>query len=704
MFLEQIPLWFYAMLFLIIIIILAIFLFFSKKSIHVIKQSESEIWSNDNIFIFVILGDCANFNQKYGSKNVRKYINYSLVSDAVLIKRLATRHLKLNPKNIVIFAHGEKTDFDIKSITKKISIQISLKEIYKTEPDPDDFNFYYYQKTDMIQGIITSKLEGHPDAHIILFLDDHGGPLHFADSPFFDYYLFFMKIEHASLHIFNDSCYSGKIIDLLENYFKISDALKISNEKITTIDLQFISFILKELQPKKRIGDLKYIFLLIQKFSQYENKQKQLIKIFKSICDILESNYKNQSTINYDIKLKDISFSDSANDEFIKNHITLLTKIGICTLGDLFDFYKFIFYFENYYGDQDEFGLIHTKINSIIKPARIVQNAFKCNNEELFTIVKELSVQNKFFADNLYERHPNHYLITSSHKKGLAPTFGTRRVGSNIKAVLGSPAMSTFIIEALIFPNQKGVNIDKIKSIASETKTYYKEYAVQIFFGFKKWLRLFFTEWKSSKHANENFIKFDSVNMTLEDVMKSIGFELAARFSDDDLETLINLDPAKQEVGEQNLEEFGFIIQPRNKRNKRKRYRTINKDTKTSFNGITVIEQEKDSYYSDDEHDYNERNQSNIKSSNLILATINADERIDINEINYFQKNIYTKRIDFVPDLIFVLRYELQELTKDLDYPFKIDDQFNIDDSHNIMYNKLDQPFPFTLEYKIRFK
>lgn len=207
--------------------------------------------------------------------------------------------------------------------------------------------------------------------------------------------------------------------------------------------------------------------------------------------------------------MENISFSDSANDEFIKNHINLLSKIGIYTLNDLFDVYKFVFYFENCYGEQNDFGLIHTKINSIIKPAQIIQDAFECNSEELFTIIKELSDQNKFFMDNLYERHPNHYIITSSHKKGLAPTFGTRRVGSNKKAIFGSPAMSTFILEALIFPNHKGINIDKIKNIASETKTHYKEYAVQSYFGFKKWLRLFFTEWKSSNHTNENYIKLD---------------------------------------------------------------------------------------------------------------------------------------------------------------------------------------------------
>lgn len=659
-----------------IMLIFVLFICISHKQNFNILQSET--WKKENTFIFLILGDCANIEQVSGFKGDKKYINYSLFSDAVLIKRLATKHLKIDPEHIVIFAHGTKNDFNFMST--KVYSQLTPNEIYKTVPEQDDFNFIYYQKTSKIHEIISSKLKGHQDAHIILFLDDHGSPVDFGNSPFFDFYMFFLKIKHSALYILNDSCYSGSMIDILENYFKISEVLKRSKNNISTADLHFISFISNQLQPDNTIKDLNYIFSFIEKCCHYEKKEEFLYEIISNLYESLE-----KLNINSNEKLKDIIIPTETSVEHFKNNISILSKVGIKTFKDLQDFYQFIYYFQSLYG-KSNFKSILIKINPIIRITQNIQKSIRCDNKKLYQIIKELISQDQFFTNTLYDRHQNHYIITSSHKDGLAPTFGTRRINSDTKIIPGSPAMSAFIIEALMFPKKDGISINRIKCMAYETKHYYKEYAIQSYRGKKKWIRLFFTEWESSPHANKSFfdlnLNLDQTN--IENIMKSIGFSLSVKF-EDDLETPIDL--INKENGEKTPEKYGFIIQPRKKREKRKRYRTIDKKQKSLFNGYTNMQEEKDEYYSDDESGIksNKSDESNTKSSNFVLATINYNEKIDINLINNFKENIYTHHEDFFPDFIFVFRYELQELTKDMKYPFNPNDNYDVENYDKTM-------------------
>lgn len=657
----------------------------SNKSVH----HKSAPWTKENTFIFIILGCSAIKEQNSGFKKDIKYINYSLVSDAILIKRLGINHLKIDPNHIIIFAHGKENDFNIKSITNEIIIQLTINDIYKTTVKEEDFDFFFYKETKEIQYIIKSSLEGHSDAHIILFLDDYKPPFHFAESPFFDFYLFFLNIQHSSLHILNDSCYSGQTIELLECYYKISESLRLTNDKMSTKDLQFISFIASELQPNKKIEDLRYIFSFIENFYRLDQDEKKDLKnMIGTIYNTIELKHEELFINDLNIRLNDITFSNSVNDRCIVKNIDFLTKIGLSTLHDLSDFYKFIFYFEKTYNIQKDFKLIYATINNIIHPAVVAQNALNCNNSKFYEIIKILSKQNNDFLNYLYERHPDHYLITSSHKEGLSPTFGTRRITLDKKVIGGSPAMSAFIIAVMIFPNENGININQIKSIAYETNDSYYEYAIQSSIGVKEWHRLFFSEWKSSDHANESFIKLNDVNeKTIEEVMNSVGFKLSSRFSNDDFETPINLDSNEKQFGTQTSEKYGFIIQPMNKRKKRCRCRMIKKNQITSFDGYTKVEKEIDPYYSDDSEiktDVNEK--CNIKSSSFILATVSCDERIDINDINYFKENIYKHHRGFATDFAFIFRYELQQLTKDLEYPFNPEDPCNLNISEAKSY------------------
>lgn len=90
----------------------------------------------ENTFIFVILGSSAapvNEIDDTSQSIEKKYSDYSLISDAVVIRRLAKRYI--SPDHIFIFAHGTAEQFKINDITKdKLFFQLNLKEIYVTNP------------------------------------------------------------------------------------------------------------------------------------------------------------------------------------------------------------------------------------------------------------------------------------------------------------------------------------------------------------------------------------------------------------------------------------------------------------------------------------------------------------------------------------------------------------------------------------------
>lgn len=59
---------------------------------------------------------------------------------------------------------------------------------------------------------------------IVLFLDDHGNDLHFANVGYFQIYKMLMKLPCNDFLIFNDSCNSGSMIDLIKSYNKIYES------------------------------------------------------------------------------------------------------------------------------------------------------------------------------------------------------------------------------------------------------------------------------------------------------------------------------------------------------------------------------------------------------------------------------------------------------------------------------------------------
>ena len=137
-------------------------------------------WDKENTFVFVILGDKVFDNY---SKNQAKYSNYSLISDAVVIRRFALHHL--DSDHIIVFAKGKEQDYDISMITKnQIFFQLSINEIYVTDKQPNDLTFCYYESIITIQNQINRKLRSCHNPKVLLFLDDNRSSGSFG-LPFF---------------------------------------------------------------------------------------------------------------------------------------------------------------------------------------------------------------------------------------------------------------------------------------------------------------------------------------------------------------------------------------------------------------------------------------------------------------------------------------------------------------------------------------
>lgn len=86
----------------------------------------------DNTFVFAILDDnTLKARDPSNESTVWKCTNYFLTSYALLIKRLAIKHLGINEQHICILRKENESDFDISTLLpdNKILIQLTLDEI-----------------------------------------------------------------------------------------------------------------------------------------------------------------------------------------------------------------------------------------------------------------------------------------------------------------------------------------------------------------------------------------------------------------------------------------------------------------------------------------------------------------------------------------------------------------------------------------------
>ncbi|KAK8880982.1 hypothetical protein M9Y10_003690 [Tritrichomonas musculus] len=88
-------------------------------------------------------------NESNNEKKITKHVNYFFSSYALLIKRLAIKYLGINERHVGIFVKGEEEDFFISSVVpnNKIVTQITIDEIYETEPLQSELKFIPYQNS-----------------------------------------------------------------------------------------------------------------------------------------------------------------------------------------------------------------------------------------------------------------------------------------------------------------------------------------------------------------------------------------------------------------------------------------------------------------------------------------------------------------------------------------------------------------------------
>lgn len=138
------------------------------------------------------------------------------------------QHLEIKEDHIRIFAKtsDEEGNNNILSIYNKVVVQLTLDEIYISDPKDHELEFTEFQNNEELFMSINQILGDKKDANIFLYMYDHGNRVNFGGLNLIDIYFDFYNIEHSSLYIFNDSCKSYWMIKKINFYFTLSDIIK----------------------------------------------------------------------------------------------------------------------------------------------------------------------------------------------------------------------------------------------------------------------------------------------------------------------------------------------------------------------------------------------------------------------------------------------------------------------------------------------
>lgn len=130
------------------------------------------------------------------------------------------QHLEIKEDHIRIFAKtsDEEGNNNILSIYNKVVVQLTLDEIYISDPKDHELEFTEFQNNEELFMSINQILGDKKDANIFLYMYDHGNRVNFGGLNFLDIYFDFYNIEHSSLYIFNDSCKSYWMIKKINFY------------------------------------------------------------------------------------------------------------------------------------------------------------------------------------------------------------------------------------------------------------------------------------------------------------------------------------------------------------------------------------------------------------------------------------------------------------------------------------------------------
>ena len=495
-----------------------------------------------NSFVFIILGAAANYKEEDGGFN--KFCNYSLFSNSVVISRLASLR-GIPSKNIIIFAHGEASDYDMTQVpTTEVFFQLTIDEIYKdakTIGNPTfPLNFQFFSEVEDIYDFLIPQViakDSHPN--VLVFMDDHGYYEEFGHFDFFSFYQLFLTLKPQSLNIFADCCHSGTFIDVCRvfHYFKdlFGEGIGLQGELLISL-LYNHSSISQKFSHTKLGGDIKSTFNSLLSFfasNQHLPIDEQTAfnqTIFNLCCSafsdfpFVSENHLIKETFLKEITTLNLSGLSKSHRDIVERHFP--------TVGDLFDIGYFLHHNQQLCGKISQLYIhLLEKLNVCFPIFVKLENEFHLKAQAIFRLLSKMFKPNTFHPSVFtLSKPPNLFICTTSHPDSYVPTFGTRRITDQDKIIMGSPGMSAFIHEVLIFPHHDGISLDRLKALAQGTGTTIFQYAVSLPCHQKQWLSLDFRSYGACNSLP--FLQLTTPS-SAQAILNLIDFSLVVRFLGD---------------------------------------------------------------------------------------------------------------------------------------------------------------------------
>lgn len=378
------------------------------------------------------------------NKNKDKIDGYYQITNGILLHYFAINFLQLEPRCVKIFAYGNKESYNKFIYTNnKCYFQLDKHDIFQFDHNSIQKEFIYFSDFSFILNEIDSLIKNNPSKKIIIFLDDHLRK--FSDINYFQLYKITMMYPANQFLIFNDSCYSGSMINLVESYNQFYK-FKINNEIQTNVNAQVIFSFYKlfTFVLKGKSADNLYN-IIIQMIDCYQHIKIPSCSIQKVLNLEIQSNFDPDLSVN--------EVCDFANEI---NIFGFKIVQDILNFQIIFNSAKSILQGENDDATFKKSLAIFTKFNLdlIVKLYGKNFNLFMKTLETLYLI--------KDHIDFELDPHQNVEIITSTDEKHVCVSFSSIKVNKVTKIYPGSPAMSSFIKEMFLNSYSEPLNFENI--------------------------------------------------------------------------------------------------------------------------------------------------------------------------------------------------------------------------------------------------
>ena len=378
------------------------------------------------------------------SRKSNKIDGYYQPTNGILIRDFAIDFFGINSRNVKILAYGTKQDYDIYIHTNnKCYYQIDFNNFFQMDINSSQIDFDYFIKFDDAITKIEDIISENKQKTILLFLDDHGFKGYFSQIVYFRLYEIIMKFQDNNFIIFNDSCFSGSFIDLIQSYdFIFTQKIKNNIDEIDPCVLfSFLNLFNHVLKEVDMIKPIETVTQLINFFHSITIDSDNLLNMILSI-NISDSIDPNESVekICHDEQIMQCGFKnviDVKNFKIIVNCCEIKKENN---KDDLFNCYK----------------------NLLNKPN--LEMFLKLSNDDLNQFIQKLKTL--YIARNMvhFKLKPNKNIeiLTSTDNEHKCLSFASIRTNDVTKVYPGSPAMSAFIKEIFMRSHKDSINFNNI--------------------------------------------------------------------------------------------------------------------------------------------------------------------------------------------------------------------------------------------------